>query len=131
MIVGIQLAPFNVIRILNISSFRFYITGSRYFGYAQPDADWDFFTQDKEGIADYLKSKGFKRIGMDPKWLGTECLGIYRNDQAQVEVAVQKDWLKKHRAQEFIRRNPATIEKLRSLHKFDRGQVWDEVYTFI
>ena len=131
MIVGISIAPFDSIRLLSISRFRFHLTGSRYFGYAKPDSDWDFFTQDKEGLTDYLKSKNFVRKSMKPEWMGSNTLSIWEHTKAEVEIEVERDWDLKQRAQEYIKANPAFLESLKNLPKLERGEVWENVYAIL
>lgn len=37
----------------------FYLTGSRYFGTARDDSDWDYFVQDDPLVHDWLSENGF------------------------------------------------------------------------
>lgn len=132
MIVGTSLASFDTIRLLNISRYRFYLTGSRFFGYAKPDSDWDFFTQDKEGLRDYLLSKGFTRLSMNPEWLSSNTLAIWNNKIAQVQVSIERDWQLKNDAQEFILHSEDDyLRKLRSYPKQENKQVWEEVFRIV
>lgn len=46
---------------MDMSSFTFHPTGSRYFGgNVEAAADWDFFVEDSRDVREYLSSLGFK-----------------------------------------------------------------------
>jgi hypothetical protein len=42
------------------SKIRFFLTGSRFFGWERPDSDWDFFTESTVGVATTLRLLGFR-----------------------------------------------------------------------
>ena len=46
--------------VLNDSSYMFYLTGSRFFGTANNNSDWDFFVQDSPMLRVFLVKNGFK-----------------------------------------------------------------------
>ena len=126
--IDIPIIELDMLRALNVSRFKFYLSGSRYFENAKPDSDWDFFTNGNDPfIVDFLTSKGFIRIQMDPKWLGSQCIGIYRfSDRIEVELMRSIDLKKK--AQAFIKKDLDLMNKLRLLPKQEKRKIWEEVY---
>lgn len=125
MIYGMEIISFDLIRKLSHSYYKFYLTGSRYFGFSEADSDWDFFTGDTPGVIDYLKVSGFTRISMKPEWLGQNTVGIWKHD-CKVEIAVQKDVEMKKKAQEYLKEN--LIPRLKAAERFKRNEIWDIAY---
>ena len=50
-----------IIKSLTDSPFQFYLTGSRFFGGATRDSDWDFFTKYTPEVLGYLSAMGFEK----------------------------------------------------------------------
>lgn len=50
--------PF-IIREMEKSDFSFFLTGSRFWGNAHPNSDWDFFTDDTPEVRHWLLEHGF------------------------------------------------------------------------
>lgn len=124
---GLDTNPFQIIRQLALSTRKFYLTGSRFFGHSLPSSDWDFFTESGDHVVHYLESKGFKRISMKPDWFDSICTGIYRN--GQIEVALVDNVRLKRKAQLFIRDvEPRYLEMLKH-DMMNKQDIWNEVYT--
>lgn len=49
----------ETIAALAASEFEFYLTGSRYFGCARPDSDWDFIVKETPAVQKFLDQRGF------------------------------------------------------------------------
>ncbi len=47
---------------LHSSPYSFYLTGSRFFGHAKEDSDFDFFTLASPDCRDFLIKNGFKEV---------------------------------------------------------------------
>lgn len=126
-LVNLKVSSFLLLSQLNHSSFKFYLTGSRFFGYPHASSDWDFFTQTDPRVEQYLKGKGFKRIPMNPDWIDPITDIVYRH-QDDVEVALVNNVDLKKRAQYYIRDiEPDLIEIMRT--KENQLQLWIDVYS--
>ena len=74
------------LRSLNNSAFKFYLTGSRFFGNNRPTSDYDFFTQNNEDTEEYLIAEGFTSMQVvDTRYRGIEgIVKIYRKGNVDV-----------------------------------------------
>lgn len=128
MIIGLSISPFETIRKLTFSNYKFYLSGSRYFGYSKPDSDWDFFVQsDGERLWVYLKKHGFKRLSMNPEWFDDMCEAIFSHESGVHVACVTNSDMKKH-AQGYILNNPKLLEELKHSNRDTRRLVWNEAY---
>lgn len=50
----------SIVETLNGSSFKFHLTGSRYFGGVKVESDWDLFIEESEEVIQFLSSIGFE-----------------------------------------------------------------------
>jgi len=75
------------------SPFEFYLTGSRFFGSACSDSDWDFFTERKSDLLDlenWLKSVGFIcEANIDTDYNSTNILKIWKHGKGKEKIHVQ------------------------------------------
>lgn len=54
-----MLSEQNIFVQMDRSHVEFHLTGSRYFGTARPESDWDYFVQGGPGVAEELERMGF------------------------------------------------------------------------
>lgn len=52
----------TILDILRDSPIQFVLTGSRFFGTARPDSDWDFYTKDDNQTSAFLRNNGFVAV---------------------------------------------------------------------
>lgn len=57
--------------------FEFFGTGSRFFGFAHKESDWDFFTLDCPGVRKFLLDNGFE-IDHDATYDDPTVVSVYR-----------------------------------------------------
>ena len=120
--------------------FKFYLTGSRYFGGDTKDSDWDFFTADTETVRDWLWDQGFVKLSNGyPE-------GSYSHDgntadvfrhYLGVDVALNKDIKKKTTAQDILYQSGllGTLAALDAYLEPNKKQVarelWNLVYSLL
>lgn len=80
MIIGIT-KPNTIHGLLSESQFRFYLTGSRYFGSTTSTSDWDFFVADTPEVTNWLTNNGFSLVE-----------GAYNNDPNITTVYAKDDY---------------------------------------
>lgn len=130
MIIGCPTTPFETIRKLTFTDYKFYLSGSRFFGHAHPESDWDFFVQsDGDRLHIFLKKHGFKRLQMNPDWFDDLCEAIFHHDSG-VHIACVVNSDMKKRAQQYIL-NSNLLSELKQADKDLRRKIWNEAYTTI
>lgn len=70
---------------LQQSRYTFHATGSRYFGTATDESDWDYFVQFEASIYDDLVAAGFVLDTVSYAH-DRHCVAIYRRDDVHVQV---------------------------------------------
>ena len=120
MVIG-ELLPVQI-ETLNKSQFKFYLTGSRYFGNATATSDWDFFVQDSPMVRKWLESEGYwhgtKFNEEDPHYVDDFMTVLYQCGNVHIQVIQYVDW--KYRTQVFLKNFPwNTVEKNH------RDRVWN------
>lgn len=75
----------GVIRALDESKFEFHATGSRFFGTARENSDYDYFTELVDGVGGFLMDMGF-RLPEEAHEYGSI---VYRYQDSNVRVDVQ------------------------------------------
>lgn len=89
-----ELMQANTLGILVNAPFRFYQTGSRYFGTPNAESDWDFFTamyDDKGncfGIETFLRNIGFIKCGKEQaeKYNDNITVAVFAKDNVHVQI---------------------------------------------
>lgn len=116
----------------NESNFTFILTGSRKFGGARTDSDYDFYTEDSANTRDYLLSVGFteliasvdlaKAYPDDPN-----VCAVYRWQSGihQIDVQLVRDVKRKAIVEEIIYMTHVTY----SLDKMQIRRVWKALYS--
>jgi hypothetical protein len=91
--------PSSPLEVLNELPEVFYLTGSRFFGTAKKDSDWDFFAQDSHSLVQVLIQLGFKVIALSDYKDKNSALILKMDD---VHVQLVKDSALKDRAQKIL-----------------------------
>ncbi len=99
--------PLTVFKLI-CSVYEFYMTGSRYWGNAHEDSDWDFFDEDSTEVRNYLGSLGFTTDIARHYDTDRQCRAVYVcGDEAVPESIVQIQLVSssklKHCTQETLR----------------------------
>jgi len=60
----------SVLSQIETSSFKFFLTGSQFFGNTTKESDYDFFVREDDSLYDWLEGLGFEMQGNDygPDW---------------------------------------------------------------
>ncbi len=114
----------NVFFAMANSEYKFYLTGSRFFGTQQQNSDWDFFVQKTISIDNDLSGMGFKREEK-PSYIDPICDTVWKHPDG-IHVQVVDDGRLKETAQLIIQNN----NLLRfALSKTESALVWKAVIT--
>jgi hypothetical protein len=81
----------------------FVLCGSRAFGYARPDSDYDFFTETNSQLQNHLLALGFVRHEGQQNSIYTDngCVAVYRHS-CGIDIQARKDCDTYNRACLFI-----------------------------
>lgn len=130
MIIGLKsTGVFDVIRRLQFHSQKYYLSGSRYFGYARPDSDWDFFSNDSP--MEWLERHSFAKLKMNPNWYDDNTLCIYKHLVWDLQISIQRDVGLKCRAQEYILENEVMLKSLREGDMDMRTTIWNAAFNYV
>ena len=132
MIHGIQANTTNVRQQLMTSPYEFYLTGSRFFGTAKPNSDWDFFVQQEnsEALESFLKKLGFVQA-LFTSYKDMLVDKVYRNMQEKIDIQIVKSAKTKLAVQEYIYSLGKNVGFARAFHamtKYEKTHVWDMAY---
>lgn len=86
---------------MNRSPLEFHLTGSRFFGTATTNSDWDFFVQDGPGVQDKLLWLGFMHL-TEHSYKDSNTLEVWRYTTL-VHVQVVKDATLKAKIQKIFK----------------------------
>lgn len=81
----------HILEKFNISPFRFYLTGSRFFGNNKATSDWDFFVRNQVGIVEYLETLGFSMAPRHNYLDSNTVLVMRHSDGIDVQIVVEDD----------------------------------------
>lgn len=112
----------NVWALLTKSPAQFHLTGSRYFGWATPGSDWDFFVQADKTIEDHLAMMGFSLVSKN-SYADPLCLGVWTHP-SNVHVQVVSSIKTKKRAQ-------AVIQEHDLLNPYDNKQTTHKIWQAV
>lgn len=106
------------------SQMIYQITGSRFFGNATEQSDYDFFTEYSKEVATDLEANGFKR---DNSWyIGDPALQmLYKRGSVQIQLV--NDAPKKEAIQKAIKHYAVHIYL--GMSKRDRRKLWQMLYA--
>ena len=98
---------------LKEAPFEFHLTGSRFFGNAHHDSDWDFFTEDSIEVREFLQNQGFENLNdkleVNPKDLYREdpnIATVFESVFAKVQVQLVQNVGQKIVAQDILKESP-------------------------
>lgn len=118
--------------------FRFELTGSQHFKGAE-NSDWDFFTEDKKGVRDFLTDLGFVEImeayPKDPltvsvmRFVPPKVRNSIRNfhKSQNIDVQIVSDFEMKLAAQTLITENALLHVMIYSKHRIN--SMWNLLYN--
>ena len=122
---------------LDESHLDFNLTGSRLFGGARPDSDYDFFVEDEPFIEDVLEGMGFVRLPFT-NYKDNETISVYRfivaDEGTQIDIQVVGDAETKMKAQELLLSTiPQLVRGKSSLGPLDRSRkhLWNMAYEIV
>jgi len=93
----------EIIRKLENSPIKFYLTGSRFFSTHDENSDWDFFTLDSLDARNFLKNIGFVKTSDSTYETDPLIDTIYMHTEANIHVQIVKDVELKNAVQERLR----------------------------
>lgn len=112
----------EVITQMNKSEFDFYLTGSRFFGGAQADSDWDFFAEYSNEIVSFLLNIGF-RYKPTNNYFDRQTIEVLEFGR-EIDVQLVNNATIKNTAQEIMRATKwYTITDVNL-----RRVIWNELY---
>jgi hypothetical protein len=115
---------------INSEKFKFFLTGSRYFKNNKPESDWDFFTEQKEGVTDFLSNIGFIRLAFN-SYRDQETICVYRNKLERVDIQIVQNAELKRLTQEYLYAHADTRRLLQTLPKGQRTVIWDFAFRLM
>ena len=108
------------------SDFLFYLTGSRYFGGAEENSDWDFFVQYDDNVVKFLVSLGFE-LRHATEYKDTELVKFMRHKEKKIDVQLVKDAALKMLVQILLASEPMR-RHYNGMVKITRWYLWDFAY---
>lgn len=118
-------------KMMDHDSFTFYLTGSRYFGNAQPQSDWDFFCQYSSEVTDWLRENGFQEHYTDPGYKDSELVCLMRNNAVKMDIQLVKDAELKWKVQQLLMTRADFRRMLLTMGKQYHSALWDMMYCFV
>jgi len=113
------------------SSFEFHLTGSRFFGYYNPESDWDFFVEAQalyggSGLLDFLQDAGFYLESSPVDYRGmTGITQIWKHGYAPVHIQVVEDAKAKVNVQCTLNSDSRLVTQMGKLSKEGRKALWN------
>lgn len=111
----------TILGALEKSVFKFYLTGSRFFGGFTPNSDWDYFVQDEPDVREYLNSLGFHSdpnqdlLGYDDSTI----VSVWQLNDIHMQLVVNADF--KFEVQTYLSR----MTNMRAIPKTARKHLWN------
>lgn len=78
------------LQLLKESIYRFTLCGSRKYGGATDDSDWDFWAQSHAELQQWLENNGFENLSDEHYEDPGETVLVLRNEEHKVDVSLQK-----------------------------------------
>lgn len=104
----------------------FHLTGSRLFGRAKPDSDWDFFTADLPQVRQFLTSIGFKVLS-GSHYDDLQAAIVFRHPLG-IDVQCVKDVDKKFKVQKALK---AAKVPFWMIDKGSTRTIWNAMYLLL
>jgi len=87
---------------LGKSHYTFYLTGSRYFGFARDNSDYDFYVQDSRPVREFLENEGFTTLlPQSHNYKDHNCAVVFRKENVDIQLVYNISY--KHAAQKAIK----------------------------
>jgi hypothetical protein len=128
---------YQLVNRLHCEGVELYLTGSRYFGDARQDSDWDFYCEHSEGLTETLIREGF-HLETRPDYNDANAAryndsntalvfhrGNWGNPEIHIQVVVSAE-LKSR-----VQNNRSFRAVYLSLTKKERVALWNMAYAFI
>ena len=100
----------SILNKLRMSSHKFFLTGSRFFGNVHEGSDWDFFAQDSQELRIFVRDLGLHHDSEAEEYFDSQCVKVYRNFNERIDIQLVRDCKRKELAQEMIRYLPDQFE---------------------
>jgi hypothetical protein len=121
----------EIIRLMESSEHRFYLTGSRYFGTSGPSSDWDFFVDgDIPDLDLWLMNAGFK-VESPCIYSKHNTTQVWRHMTLPIHVQLVEKAEKKNHIQSLIKSNMVIRNEFNNMSKDHVKTVWDIVYLVL
>jgi len=119
--------PNEVIKLLENSEFKFYLTGSRFFGGYTANSDYDYFAKATDPVRHYLSWLGFDEdtISMDYFPADANTTAVFTSPCKKIQVQLQYDVEAKLRIQSIIK---SSIPQFQFFEKYVRKSIWVAMY---
>lgn len=117
-----------VVDFMTNTSHVFYLTGSRFFGTAKSESDWDFFAPYTQGICNALKKLGFFELThSSSSYNDQDTRAVFRYVSCDISIDVQlvNDAPRKQRIQEIIKHHPGFRDLMTKMPKEKRTTFWN------
>jgi len=117
-----------VFSMLSNEVIRFHLTGSRFFGTARPESDWDFFTDYSVRTILFLRELGFSTLTESSSSYNdqeTRMVMRFLDGKIQIDVQLVNNSAKKVRINNAIKHRPDFLRLMNSLKKSERAAFWD------
>jgi len=132
-----EVRVFEIADILQKSGIELFLTGSRYFGGARPDSDWDFYCEYQEGLTEALIKEGFHIEQHthydDPNTVryndNNTTLVLHKGRRGNPEIHIQI--VVSAELKSRVQNNSNFRAVYNSLSKKERTALWNMAYTFI
>ena len=130
----------NKLGLLSLLNWNFTLSGSRFFGKADLESDWDFFVNDhnqsRNTLRANLEDMGFKCITLDSVlciYKDSETNDVYRwvstNRKEQIDIQLVKNANLKRKAQEIIKK--VVGRKFCLMSNLAQAEIWETVFEAI
>jgi predicted nucleotidyltransferase len=120
-----------VIHQMEYSGHVFYLTGSRAFGGARIDSDWDYFTENTDEVVSLLKQLNFVEISNMVEYHRDNQISrvfeLVTQDAKHIQVQLVRDVIAKNEIQDTLL-NGEMREVLLNTPKDQRSIIWNLAY---
>lgn len=115
-------------KLQNDNRFTFYLTGSRFFGGASENSDWDFMVEENAGLDNFLKENNFSDIGYE-NYNDCSVLAVWFNATVHVQVLKEGTLRKKLKVQSMLKE--CEIMPILSSDKRLRSMLWNLLLSLV
>lgn len=127
MLHGVTDNTLSVLKAMEQSEFNFHLTGSRFFGGARMDSDWDFFVQDSPEVRSWIEGHEFNKEFEGKNYYGDPNIAVVYRYRNSIHVQVVPDAF----AKSFVQRALVKAEVLKSASKMEAKRIWTLGYKLL